>query len=165
MPELKNMKTKSEVAVEKFLAGYNCAQSVLYAYGPGLGLAGEISLKVATGLGAGMGRRGDVCGAVTGGILALGLKYGRGGQQDRSATEETYQKTLELMARFEKRHGSCLCRVLLEGCDLRKAEGQRYFKEHDLLHKTCVGCVQSVVESLAEIVDAPEARVGGATKS
>jgi len=159
------MNLKNEVAMEKFLAGYNCAQSVLYAYGPGLGLDGETSLKVATGLGAGMGRRAEICGALTGGILALGLKYGRGARQDRSATEETYKKTLELMARFEKRHGSCLCRVLLGGCDLRTAEGQQFFKEHDLLHKTCIVCVQSVVECLAQIVDAPETRAAGATQS
>jgi C_GCAxxG_C_C family probable redox protein len=147
------MKTKNEVAMEWFLAGYNCAQSVLYAYGPELGLEGETALKLATGLGAGMGRRGEVCGALTGGILVLGLKYGRGAQQDRSATEQTYQRTLEMMARFEQRHGSCSCRVLLEGCDLRTAEGQRYFREHDLLHKTCVGCVQTVVEELAGLLD------------
>jgi C_GCAxxG_C_C family probable redox protein len=159
------MTTKNEAAMEKFLAGYNCAQSVLYAYGPALGLDGETSLKVATGFGAGMARRGEVCGALTGGVLALGLKYGRGARQDRSATEETYRKTQELMARFEQRHGSCLCRVLLEGCDLRTPEGQLYFKEHDLLHKTCVGCVQSVVESLAQIMDAPEARTGSPNKS
>ena len=158
------MKTKSEVAMEKFLSGYNCAQAVLYAYGPDLGLDGETALKVATGLGAGMGRRGEVCGAVTGGILVLGLKYGRGGQQDRSATEQTYQKTQELMARFEQRHGSCFCRVLLDGCDLRTAEGQRYFKEQDLLHKTCAGCVQSVVEILAGMVDAPRGQAGVASK-
>jgi C_GCAxxG_C_C family probable redox protein len=158
------MKTKSEVAVEKFLEGYNCAQSVLYAYGPGLGLDGETALKVTTGLGAGMARRGEVCGAVTGGILVLGLKYGRGGHQDRTATEETYQKTLELMARFEKRHGSCLCRVLLDGCDLSTAEGQQFFKQQDLLHKTCVGCVQSVVEGLAGILDAPGGHMSATTK-
>jgi C_GCAxxG_C_C family probable redox protein len=152
------MKTKSEVAMEKFLAGYNCAQAVLYAYAPDLGLDGETALKVATGLGAGMARRGEVCGAVTGGILALGLKYGRGGQQDRSATEQTYQKTLELMARFEKRNGSCLCRVLLDGCDLRTAEGQRRFREHDLLHKTCIGCVQTAVQVVADLLEAPAAQ-------
>jgi len=158
------MKTKNEVAVEKFLTGYNCAQSVLYAYGPALGLDGETALKVATGLGAGMGRRGEVCGALTGGILVLGLKYGRGGQQDRSATADTYDKTLELMARFEKRHGSCFCRVLLDGCDLRTAEGQQHFKEHDLLHKTCVGCVQTVVKELAEILEVPAGQAGAPSK-
>ncbi len=159
------MKTKNEAAMEKFSAGYNCAQSVLYAYGPELGLEGETALKMATGLGAGMARRGEVCGAVTGGILALGLKYGRGARQDRSATEDAYQKTLELMARFEQRHGSCLCRVLLQGCDLRTTEGQQYFKEHDLLHKTCAGCVQSVVETLSQIMDAPDARARSADNS
>jgi len=152
---MKTKSAKSEVAQDKFLAGYNCAQSVLYAFGPDLALERETALKIATGLGAGMGRRGEVCGALTGGILVLGLKYGRGGQQDRSATEQTYQKTLDLMARFEQRHGSCFCRVLLDGCDLRTTEGQRLFKAHDLLHKTCVGCVQTVVEELAGILDAP----------
>jgi C_GCAxxG_C_C family probable redox protein len=146
------MKTKSEVAVEKFLSGYNCAQSVFYAFAPDLGLDAETSLKVATGLGGGMGRRGEVCGAVTGGILALGLKYGRGGQQDRSAAEQTYEKTRVLMEQFEKKHGSCSCRVLLEGCDLATPEGQRHFKEQDLLHQTCVKCVRSVGEILAELL-------------
>lgn len=158
------MKTKSEVAVEKFLSGYNCAQAVMYAYGPDLGLDGETALKVATGLGAGMARRGEVCGAITGGILALGLKYGRGDQQDRSATEQTYQKTLELMAQFERQHGSCSCGVLLEGCNLRTPEGQRFFKEHDLLHKTCVKCVQTVAEALAGMIQAPTAQPPGASK-
>lgn len=69
------MNAKLDTAMQKFLAGYNCAQSVLYAFAPDLGLDGETALKVATGLGAGMARRGEVCGAVTGGILVLGLKY------------------------------------------------------------------------------------------
>jgi C_GCAxxG_C_C family probable redox protein len=159
------MKTKSEVAMERFLAGYNCAQSVLFAHAPELGLDCETALKVACGLGAGMARRGEVCGAVTGGILAIGLKHGRGGQDDRSATERTYQKTLELMTRFEQRHGSCWCRKLLDGCDLRTAEGQQHFKEHDLLHKTCLGCVQSVVEALADILDTPAISPGSEIKS
>ena len=151
------MKTKKEVASEKFLSGYNCAQSVLYAYSDELKLAKETALKLACGLGAGMARRGEVCGAVTGGVLVIGLKYGRGERDDRSATEQTYQKTLELMARLEQQHGSCLCRTLLNGCDLRTAEGQQSFKEHDLIHKTCLPCVQSVVDALAGIMGEPAA--------
>lgn len=158
------MKTKIKVAREKFLSGYNCAQAILYAFGPELGLEAEMALKVATGLGAGMGRRGEVCGAVTGGILALGVKYGRGGQQDRSATEETYRKTEGLMAGFERRRGSCSCRVLLAGCDLRTAEGQQHFKERDLLHKTCLRCVETVAEVLAGIVGTPTAQAPAASK-
>ena len=158
------MKTKSELAVEKFLSGYNCAQAVLYAYGPALGLEGELALKVATGLGAGLARRGEMCGAVTGGILALGLRYGRGGQQDRSATEQTYQKGEELMGRFEQRHGSCSCRLLLDGCDLRTAQGRQHFKEHDLLHRTCVRSVETVSELLAGILEATPTQAPAANK-
>jgi len=158
------MKTKSEVAVEKFLSGYNCAQAVLSTYGPELGLDAETALKVATGLGAGMGRRGEVCGAVTGGILALGLKYGRGEQQDRSATERTYEKTQELMGQFEQQHGSCLCHVLLGGCDLRTPQGQQQFRDHDLMRKTCVGCVRTVVEVLADLLQGPGTPSSGASK-
>jgi C_GCAxxG_C_C family probable redox protein len=146
------MSTRSEVAVEKFLAGYNCAQAILFAFAPGVGLEEDTALKLSTGMGAGMARRGEICGAVTGGILALGLRYGRGNRQDRSATERTYLKTTELLRRFEKRHGSCQCRTLLGGCDLKTPEGQRFFKAEDLLHKTCVGCVRTVAEELAELM-------------
>ncbi len=55
------------------------------------------------------------------------------------------------MSRFELRHGSCICRTLLNGCDLRTPEGQRYFKENDLLNKVCKGCVATVVETLESI--------------
>jgi C_GCAxxG_C_C family probable redox protein len=148
------MKTKVEIATERFLSGYNCAQAILYAFGPDLGLDGETALKVATGMGAGMARRGEICGAVTGGILALSLKYGRGDKQDRTATEQTYRKTEELMTAFEKRHGSCTCRVLLEGCDLRTPEGQQQFKSADLLRKTCAKCVETVAEEVSGSMNA-----------
>ncbi len=153
-----------EAAVEKFLSGYNCAQSILYAYGPDLELDAETALKVATGLGGGMGGSGEVCGAVSGGILALGLKYGRGGQEEKLVAQQAYKKTLELMAAFERVHGSCLCRTLLCGCDLRTPEGMQRFREENLHQKVCVGCVRTVGEILAGMLDAPPAQVPAASK-
>ena len=149
------MKTRKEVATEKFLAGYNCAQSVLYAYADELNLDKETALKVAAGLGGGMARRGEICGALAGGILAIGLKYGRGQRDDRSATERTYKKAQELMACFEQQCGSCRCRDLLQGCDLRTPEGQQHFRKFDLLHKVCLPCVQGIVGALAGILSEP----------
>jgi len=146
------MKAKSDVAVDKFLTGYNCAQAVLYSFCDDLPFDKDAALRLATGFGAGMGRKQEVCGAISGGILAIGLKRGRGERQDRTLTEETYRKVRELMARFEARHGSCLCRTLLNGCDLNTPEGQRYFKENDLLNTTCVGCVKTVVETVEDIL-------------
>ena len=142
------MKTKTEVAVEKFVSGYNCAQSILYAFAPELGLEPETALKVATGLGGGLGGRGEVCGAVSGGILVLGLRFGRGAQQEKAVAQQAYQKTGELMAAFERVHGSCTCRTLLCGCDLRTPEGMQRFRDEGLHQKVCVGCVRTVGELL-----------------
>ncbi len=140
--------TKSEQAISKFTGGYNCAQSVFYAFCEDLGVDQDTALKVACGFGAGMGRKGEVCGAVTGGIMALGVKYGRGEKEDRAVTDAAYVKVRELMDQFSNRNGTCICRQLLNGCDLTTEEGQKYFKENDLLNKACKLCVQSAVEIL-----------------
>jgi C_GCAxxG_C_C family probable redox protein len=150
--ERKPMKTKTEAAVEKFLAGYNCAQAVLYSFCDDLRFDKDLALKLASGFGAGMARKQGTCGAIAGGIIAIGLKYGRGEGQDRAATEETYRKVQELLWQFESRHGTSICRTLLMGCNLNTAEGQRYFKENDLLNKTCKGCVTTVGETLEKIL-------------
>jgi C_GCAxxG_C_C family probable redox protein len=146
------MKTKNEIAVDKFLEGYNCAQSVLYCFCDDLAINKDTALKMACGLGGGMGRKEEVCGAVTGGIIVLGAKFGRGANDERTATELTYKKTRELMDRFSIKRGSYSCRQLLGGCELTTEEGQQQFKEHDLLRKVCVPCVQSAVEILEEIL-------------
>lgn len=138
--------------MEKFLSGYNCAQAVLYSFCDDLGLESDTALKLACGFGAGMARKQEVCGAVSGGIIVIGLKHGRGENQERSQAEESYGKVRMLMAQFEGRHGTCNCRTLLDGCDLNTPEGQRSFKERDLLHKTCKGCVETVVESLETLL-------------
>ena len=146
------MKKRSELAVDKFLSGYNCAQSVLYAYCNDFQFDQNTALKLACGLGAGMGRKGEVCGAVTGGILVIGLKYGRGTQEDRTVTDDVYRMTRELIDKFEQRHSFCVCRNLLGGCNLVTDDGQKYFRENDLLNKVCKECVRSVVEILEKIV-------------
>ena len=124
---------------------------MLYAFREESDLPEETALKIACGLGAGMGRKEEVCGAVTGGILVLGMRHGRGDKDDRSAQEQTYAKTRELMDQFSKEHGTVICRKLLNGCELTTEEGQKYFKENEFLNKVCVPCVQSIVEILVSI--------------
>ena len=147
------MKNRPEIAVAKFSEGYNCAQSVFYPFCDDLHFDKNTALKMACGFGAGMGRKGEVCGAVTGGIMVIGAKYGRGERDDRTATELTYKKTRELMDRFEQKHGTFICRKLLHGCEITTEEGHRYFKENNLANTTCKACVQSVVEILDDIME------------
>jgi C_GCAxxG_C_C family probable redox protein len=144
--------TRMEKAKEKFLSGYNCAQSVVYALHDRLGIDEDTALKLACGFGGGMGRTEEVCGAVTGGILSLGLKHGRGARESREATEKTYAIVRELMGRFSARHGSCSCRRLLDGIELLTPEGQAEFKKRDMHTTVCVPCVQSSVEIVEELL-------------
>jgi len=146
------MASRTEIAVAKFLEGYNCAQSVFYSFCDDLRIEKDVALRIACGFGAGMGRNQEVCGAVTGGIMVIGAKYGRGASEDRTATELTYAKARELMDQFAQKHGSFTCRTLLDGCELTTEEGQKRFREKDLLRKICTPCVESVVEILENLV-------------
>lgn len=143
------MGPKSELAVRDFLEGCNCAQSVLHPFCADLGLDPAAGLKVASGFGGGMGRCGEVCGAVTGGIMALGLRFGGG---DRPAIEAVYAKTRELVERFRQKHGALHCRQLLGGCDLSTEEGHRLFKERDLRNRTCRPCVETAAALVEELL-------------
>ena len=146
------MKTKSEIAAQKMAEGYNCAQAIFYAHCEDLQFEKDLALKIASGLGAGMGRKGEVCGAVSGGIIVLGFKYGSAEKNNDSAKEITYAKTRELIDLFQKRHSTIICRDLLKGCDLMTKQGQTRFKENDLLNRTCKPCVESVVQILDKIM-------------
>jgi len=146
------MMEKSEQAIAKFVGGFNCAQSVLFSFCDELGLDKNQALKLACGFGAGMGRKEEVCGAVSGGILVISAKYGRGENDDRKATETTYAKIRELMDQFSRKHGTYLCRNLLKGCELTTEEGQKTYIGSDYFNKICKPCVKSVVEILEGII-------------
>ena len=99
---------KSEQAVELFKTGACCSQAVFCAYAGDFGMDAETAMKVSAGLGGGVGRLREVCGAVTGATLVLGLKYG----PDKAAV---YPHVQEFAARFKAECGSIVCRELLEG--------------------------------------------------
>jgi hypothetical protein len=57
------------------------------------------------------------------------------------------------MERFEQKHGTFICRKLLQGCELTTEEGQKHFKANKLSNTICQPCVRSVVEILESIMD------------
>jgi C_GCAxxG_C_C family probable redox protein len=140
------------MAAQKMTEGYNCAQAIFYAHCEDFQFDKDLALKIASGFGAGMGRKGEVCGAVSGGIMVLGFKHGSAEKDNHSAKETTYAKTRELIDLFQKRHGTIICLDLLKGCDLMTEQGQKQFKENDLLDRTCKPCVESVVQILDKIM-------------
>ena len=84
--------------------------------------------------------------------MVIGARYGKVEKEDSSAQEVTYKKIRELMDKFAQKHGTYICRQLLNGCELTAKEGQKCFKENDMLNKVCIPCVQSVVSILEEIM-------------
>ena len=146
------MSSKSDIAVAKFLGGYNCAQSIVYAFSDDLRVDKSLALKIACGFGAGMGRKQEVCGAVTGGIMVIGWKYGRGENDERRIMDLAYVKVRVLMDHFSEKHGTFICRKLVGECELTTDEGQKMYKERDLLHRICAPCLVSVAEILEDIL-------------
>lgn len=101
-------------AAELFLQGYNCAQAVAVAFSDVTGLSREVSAKLASSFGGGMGRMREVCGAVSGMLMVAGILYGYEGPEEGAAKKEHYTLVQELAAKFREEAGSIICREILK---------------------------------------------------
>jgi C_GCAxxG_C_C family probable redox protein len=137
--------SRPDDAVARFMEGYNCSESVFMTYAPQCGVDAATATKIATGLGGGMGRTSQVCGAVSGAMLALSLKYGRTDPKDVASKEAAYAKVRELVAQFRARAGSTSCTELL-GCDLGTPEGYNRAMREGTTRKVCPGLVRVAAE-------------------
>ena len=124
----------SQKAAPLFDKGFNCAESVLIAMSDFLEIKADIIPRIATPFGGGIGRRGSICGAVSGAIMAIGLKYGR--MEPSEDKEKAYELALRFYERFEKEFGSGLCHDLIE-CDLRTPEGKKKAKDLRVHEEKC----------------------------
>jgi len=138
-----------EEALLLFEQGANCSQAVLAAYGPRFGLERNLCLKIAGPFGGGVARSGEICGAVSGALMALGLRFGSG-EIDAEEKEKLYGLAQKLLQEFKAQHGSITCRGLL-GCDLGTPEGRQTARERDFHHTLCPKFVRSAAEILEGI--------------
>ena len=141
-----------ERAVSCFREGFNCSQAVFSTYGPQLGLDRELALKVTGPFGAGMARMGQVCGAVTGSFMVIGLIRGRTRAEDEETREKAYRLVHEFVDQFTARNGSILCRELL-GCDLSTEEGQALAEERNLFDTLCPKFIQDAAEIMEQFLE------------
>ncbi len=124
---------------------------MLSSYGEEFGLDRELALKVAGAFGGGMARMGAQCGAVTGALMVIGLKYGKAKTGDEGARERTYELVREFVTRFESRHGSVVCRELL-GYDLSNPEERAAANEKGLFDTLCLQLVRDAAEMVGEML-------------
>lgn len=143
-------KSRKEIATEYYKNNFNCAQAVFTTFATEEGIPEEFALKVATQFGGGC-RKGEVCGAVSGALMVLGLKCGHCHFNAPEEKARAYGIGEEFMNRFIEKNGTVVCRELL-GYDLTKPEDKEKIRELGLFQNMCPKMVQSATEILEEML-------------
>nr|WP_294480099.1 C-GCAxxG-C-C family protein [uncultured Bacteroides sp.] len=107
------MEDRIQKAIELFMSGYNCSQSVVAAFADMYGFTQEQALRMSASFGGGIGRMRSTCGAACGMFLLAGLETGTTEATDREGKAVNYAVVQELAAEFKKRNGSIICSELL----------------------------------------------------
>lgn len=142
----------TEKATQLFAAGYSCSQSVLASRAERYNLPEELAFKLSAAFGGGLGRAGEVCGAVSGALMVIGLEHGPTNPEEKAAKEHTYELTQRFIAEFTRRAGALHCRDLL-GCRLDTPEGLQQARAQDLFKTICPKLVAEASQILGEILD------------
>jgi C_GCAxxG_C_C family probable redox protein len=147
---ISNMKKQAE-ALDYFKNKFNCSQAVFTVFGKEYGLSEDDCLRISCAFGGGMGRQQHTCGAVTGALMAIGLKYGKARNDPEEKKMETYLKTQEFFKRFEQLNGSISCKVLLDGLDMNNPDDHKIIMERKLFDIKCEKYVADAVEIAEKI--------------
>lgn len=143
-----NQELVKEVA-EQFAIGQHCSQ-VSFAYAARkLGFDEKAARKIGAGFGGGM-FNGERCGAVTGALMGLGLKYGHSCKEDKPVEQELHQKRIEFEKKFKERYNSLICEEIL-GANIGTEDGMKRIKEENLT-KNCAALTAYACELLDELL-------------
>lgn len=145
--------TEKEIAVELFNQGFNCSQSVFTAFSHRFGIDGDTAKKISAGLGGGVGRMREVCGAVGGAAMVIGSICAATQGDDAESKQKNYELVREFADRFTKRNGTIICRELLGFTEKTENSAQpekrtaEYYKK-----RPCAELVGDAAEILAQMI-------------
>ena len=134
-------------AVELFEHRFMCSQAVFAAFAEQFGITEKQALQIGACFGGGMSNA-EVCGACTGALMVLGMKYGQFDENDLESRSAESAKASEFLEEFKKRKGSYICREIL-GCDISTDEGKSYARSNGLYGKYCTEMVRTAAEIVA----------------
>jgi len=143
--------TKADTALASFNKGITCSSSVFAAFAGELGLDDKTAKKIGCGFGAGISRTGNICGAVSGAIMVIGLMYGKAEPGDTAATDRTRRLTRQFIDEFTARNGSVNCTDLL-GYNLKNDDEYEKARGKNLFVTTCPELVVDAVRILEKIL-------------
>lgn len=127
--------------------GYSCSQTVFAYFATDMGLDEKTAIKIATPFEMGM-YKSEICGALSGAYMALGLKYGSNDMDDRSRLMDMIKK---LDSEFAEKNKNLKCIDLL-GLDVNTKEGMEKAIDNNLLVSVCGSCVNSAIEITEKII-------------
>lgn len=142
-----------EKAGALFKSGCNCAQAVFTAFADEFGMDEELAKRVSCGLGGGVGRMRETCGAVTGAALVLGMRLG----PEKTAT---YPAVQDFCAKFKAETVSIVCRELLEGSGATTGGAPEVRTPTYYAKRPCVELVKLAVRILVETAPGNETGLG-----
>jgi C_GCAxxG_C_C family probable redox protein len=145
-----NEMNHKQKAVDYFSQKLHCSQSVLAAFSEECGITEEQALKLGSCFGGGM-RKGEVCGAVSGALMVLGLLYGQKNAGDAEGRQSSNKVNDLMMDRFKEKCGSYVCNDLL-GCDITTEEGHQHCVDNKLFTEFCPKMVAAAVDIVEEII-------------
>lgn len=136
---------------EEFIKGYDCSQVTLRYFADKLGISEDEANRVAACFGGGM-LLGAECGAYTGGLMAIGLKYGHSAPEGLMDQKNVMiAKNMEFTDRFKKEFGSVVCKELT-GFDVSTPEGLQGLIDSGKMTEFCPCLVQKVIQILDEML-------------
>lgn len=144
------MRNRVEEAERLFKEGYNCSQSVFAAFSDLYGLDSDTALRVAASFGGGLGRMREVCGAVSGMNMIVGLETGSSQSMDPTGKKHNYDVVQKLTGEFKDISGSIICRELLGLKDKDNSDTTPQDRTKEYYKKRL--CVQ-LVKDAAEILE------------
>jgi C_GCAxxG_C_C family probable redox protein len=142
-----NMKQEAQTYFDR---KFNCAQSVFAPFALKYGLDFDKAMKIATPFGGGMGHAGQICGAVSGGLMAIGLVKGIA-TYDREKKYACYDLAKKFQGRFLEVYGDITCPGLL-GYDIGDPEQLDKVRELDLFHALCPKYVGEAARIADELI-------------
>ncbi len=142
-----NQYTRNEEILSQ--ESYNCAQKIVGNFCETFGIQADEGARMARSLGGGL-RAGEACGALVGGLLVSGMKYGTGRGDGPEARALCDQKAAELSGRFRALFGSLSCRQLL-GIDTSVGNNRQIAAEMGLFREKCPGIIMQTIELLEEL--------------
>jgi C_GCAxxG_C_C family probable redox protein len=140
------MSNKSKEALSYFNNSFNCAQSVFTSFAAELGMHEDECLKISCAFGAGMGKQQHVCGAVSGALMVLGMRFGKAKNDPENKKEDTYEKAAEFLRLFESKHGYISCKKLLKDLNMNDEKELEMINELGLFENSCTRYIQDAVE-------------------